>query len=134
VRKIQTYLSFDISFPITWKLPKKYVDESKIMEQESPNKSERLFSYICEITEEDIKKIHENIKNIIRYNLDREEKERLFDSKVEELKKIFEKQNLEKLKGLYFEISEPINKKIILEDDEDESKPVGLVEERNSEG
>ena len=134
VRKIQSYLSFDISFPTSWKLPKKYVDENKIMEQESPVKGERLFSYVCEITEEDIRKIHENIKNIIKYNLDREEKERLFESKVEELKKIFEKQNLEKLKGLYFDISEPVNKKIILEDDDEEPKSVGMVEEGNAEG
>ena len=29
VRKLKTYLSFDIEFPDSWKLPKKYVDFSK---------------------------------------------------------------------------------------------------------
>ena len=33
VRKIKSFLSFDVSFPKTWKLPKKYVDEEKLMEQ-----------------------------------------------------------------------------------------------------
>ena len=33
VRKIEKYLSFDISFPTSWKLPKKYVQEDKVMEQ-----------------------------------------------------------------------------------------------------
>jgi hypothetical protein len=61
-----------------------------------------------------------NIKNIIKYNLEREEKDRLFETKVEELKKLFEKQNLDKLKGLYFDISEPTTKKIELEDDEEQ--------------
>jgi hypothetical protein len=43
VRKIKNYLSFDISFPTTWKLPKKYVDENKIVEQQSQTINERLF-------------------------------------------------------------------------------------------
>lgn len=135
VRKIQNYLSFDISFPTSWKLPKKYVDESKIMEQESQIPNERLFSYVSEITEEDIEKVYTNLKSIIKYNLEREEKDRLFESKVSELKKIFEKQNLEKLKGLSFDISEPATiKKVTLEDDEDEINAAGLVTEGDTEG
>jgi hypothetical protein len=134
VRKIKNYLTFDISFPTTWKLPKKYVDENKIMEQESQIPNERLFSYVSEITEEDIEKVYTNLKNIIRYNLDREEKDRLFESKVQELKKIFEKQNLEKLKGLYFDIDEPKLIKPTLEDDEEQIDTTGLVREGNTEG
>jgi hypothetical protein len=133
VRKIQNYLSFDISFPTTWKLPKKYVDEKKIMEQESQIKNERLFSYVSEITEEDIEAVYNNLKNIIKYNLEREEKDRLFESKVEELKKIFEKQNLEKLKALQFEISEPRSQKLEFEYDEDEVRTTGMVEEQSGE-
>jgi len=135
VRKIKNYLSFDISFPTTWKLPKKYVDEKKIMEQESQIKNERLFSYVSEITEEDIEIVYNNLKNIIKYNLEREEKDRLFETKVDELKKLFEKQNLEKLKGLYFDISEPVSKTLKLEDDDEEQVgTTGLVGEGNPEG
>lgn len=134
VRKIKNYLSFDISFPTTWKLPKKYVDEKKIMEQESQIKNERLFSYVSEITEEDIETVYNNLKNIIKYNLEREEKDRLFETKVDELKKLFEKQNLEKLKGLYFDISEPVSKTLKLEDDEEQVGTTGLVGEGNPEG
>ena len=120
VRKIEKYLSFDISFPTSWKLPKKFVEEDKIMEQQSPVANERLFSYVTEIDEDSVQKVHLNIKNIIKYNLEREEKDRLFETKVEELKKLFEKQNLEKLKGLYFDINEQTSKKIELEDDEEQ--------------
>jgi hypothetical protein len=120
VRKLKNYLSFDVSFPTTWKLPKKFVEEDKIMEQQSPIANERLFSYVTEIDEDSVQKVHLNIKNIIKYNLEREEKDRLFETKVEELKKLFEKQNLDKLKGLYFDISEPTTKKIELEDDEEQ--------------
>jgi hypothetical protein len=56
--------------------------------------------------------------SIIKYNKEREEKDKLFDLKVEELKKLFEKQNLEKLKGLDFYINEP-KQKVQLEDDEE---------------
>jgi hypothetical protein len=134
VRKIQNYLSFDISFPITWKLPKKYVDEKKIMEQESQIKNERLFSYVSQINEEDIEIVYNNLKNIIKYNLEREEKDRLFEVKVDELKKLFEKQNLEKLKGLYFDISEPTQKIKLDDDDEEQISTNGLVRETDPEG
>ena len=120
VRKIENYLSFDISFPNTWKLPKKYVDENSIMEQQSSIHNERLFSYVSQINETDIEKVYQNLCGIIKYNKEREEKEKLFETKVDELKKLFEKQNLEKLKGLFFEISEPTSKKVELEDDEEQ--------------
>ena len=110
VRKLKNYLSFDVSFPNTWKIPKKFVEEDKIMEQTSQTPNERLFSYVTEITEDGVQKAHINIKNIIKYNLEREEKDRLFESKDEELKQIFEKQNLDKLKSLHFDIVEKINK------------------------
>ena len=120
VRKIENYLSFDISFPTTWKLPKKYVDEDKIVEQTSNIPNERLFSYVSEITEGGVEKVYQNLCSIIKYNKEREEKDKLFETKVEELKKLFEKQNLEKLKGLYFDINEQTTKKVQLEDDEEQ--------------
>ena len=51
VRKIQEYLSFDVSFPNSWKLPKKFVDETKVMEQESKSPNQRMFSFVSEIDE-----------------------------------------------------------------------------------
>jgi len=118
VRKIENYLSFDISFPNTWKLPKKYIDENRIMEQQNNNQNERLFSYVSEITEVEIERVYQNLCGIINYNKEREEKDKLFESKVEELKKLFEKQNLEKLKSLYFNMNEP-KQKVKLEDNEE---------------
>mgnify|MGYP000524497653 CR=1 FL=1 len=46
VRKLKTYLSFDIEFPDTWKLPKKYINEERVMEQESRTDGQRLFSFV----------------------------------------------------------------------------------------
>jgi hypothetical protein len=127
VRKIKTYLSFDISFPNTWKLPKKFVNEEKVMEQTTQIPNERLFSFVCEITEDDIETISSNIQNIIKYNLDREEKEKLFETKVNELKMIFEKQNLNNLKNLQFDIK--TGKIELVDDEEGVRTTIGVVTE-----
>jgi cysteinyl-tRNA synthetase len=124
VRKIKSFLSFDVSFPKTWKLPKKYVDEEKLMEQTSTIADERLFSFVSEINEVEIEKCSNNIQSIISYNREREEKERLFNEKVEELKVVFEKQSLKNLQELKFDIK---SKKIKLEDNEEEIKTTGVV-------
>lgn len=126
VRKIKNFLSFDVSFPSTWKLPKKFIREDKILEQDSQTLDNRLFSFVSEISESEIELTSKNIQNIIKYNLEREEKERLFESKVNELKVLFEKQNLTNLKELQFEIK---NNKIKLNDTENELESVRVVGE-----
>ena len=127
VRKLQNYLTFDVSFPTTWKLPKKYVEEDKVMEQNSKIDNYRLFSFVSEITEEGIEKVSQNIQNIIKYNLEREEKEALFNNKVDELKLIFEKQNLKNLKNLKFDLINSLN--IELENEQEERKRPNVVGE-----
>jgi|TARA_R110000868_G_scaffold288385_1_gene548688 hypothetical protein len=131
VRKLKNYLSFDVSFPKTWKLPKKYIEEDKILEQESTIIDNRFFSFVSEITEEGVENTSKNIQNIIKYNLEREEKEKLFQNKVDELKHIFEKQNLKNLKSLQFEIK---NNKLELEYDEEELEGTRVVPERINKG
>ena len=109
-----------------WKLPKKYVEEDKLMEQESKVPDHRFFSFVSEINEDNIEKTSENLRNIIKYNLDREEKDKLFQYKVDELKTIFEKQNLNNLKKLKFNIK---TDKIELEDNEEELETPRVVSE-----
>ena len=124
VRKLKNYLSFDIEFPLTWKILKKYVNEKNVIENDSTNKGTRHFSFVCEFTEESVGDIINSITNIIQYNKDKEEKERLFNSKVDELKSIFEKQRLDNLQNLTF-LFESNNKKIELDDDEEDADTTG---------
>jgi len=131
VRTIKEYLSFDILFPSEWKLPKKYVDEKRVVEQETTNPGSRFFSFVCEINESEFERISNNIKSIIKYNLDREAKEKLFEDKVNELKSIFEKQNLNNLKNLKFELKNNI---IEFEDDEEELRPNRTITNTDGEG
>lgn len=131
VRKIKDYLSFDINFPTTWKLPKKYINEERVMEQESRADGQRLFSFVSEINEKDVEVVSENLRSIIKYNLEREEKERLFESKVNELKSIFEKQTLRTLQDLHFDITP--TRKIELEDEDEELATTRIREVREGE-
>ena len=65
VRKLKTYLSFDIEFPDSWKLPKKYVNEEKVLENEKSKQGYRFFSFVSEFDEKSVDEIISNIKNII---------------------------------------------------------------------
>ena len=118
VRKIEKYLSFDISFPTSWKLPKKYVPENSVVENEATVKDHRCFSFVSAFEEKLVEEMLINLNGVIKYNKEREEKERLFESKVSELKQIFDKQNLDNLKNLSFELTE---KKLTLDDELTES-------------
>jgi hypothetical protein len=132
VRKLKNYLSFDMSFPVTWKLPKKYVKEDSVIENESNDKNKRLLSFVSQFEEKSINNIVDNVKSIIKFNKELEAKEKLFNDKVTELKTLFEKQNLQSLNELKFEISP---KKYTLDGEDEETDTnqegatTGVVEE-----
>ena len=119
VRKLKNYLSIDVNFPTTWKLPKKYVTDNSVVDNESTLKDHRCFSFVSAFEEKLVEDMLINLNGVIKYNKEREEKERLFESKVSELKQIFDKQNLENLKNLSFELTE---KKLSLDDELTESE------------
>ena len=106
VRKLKTYISIDVEFPLTWKIPKRFVQEDKIIENQKVNDNARFFSFVSEFNEIILNQTVENIKNIISYNKEIEMKERLLKQKIDELKRIFESENLENLQTLKFELLE----------------------------
>jgi len=106
VRKLKNYLSFDIELPRTWKIPKKYANEEKVVELQNKNENRRSFSFVSEFQQSDVDLIVTNIKNIIAYNKEIEQKEKLLQQKIQELKSIFDKTNLDNLQSLKFEIIE----------------------------
>jgi len=106
VRKLKKYLSIDIEFPSNWKIPKKFVQEDKIVENEKVTDGTRFFSFVSEFDEKILNTTVNNIKNIIAYNKEIENKEKLLKQKIDELKKIFETENLENLQSLKFDILE----------------------------
>lgn len=129
IRKLEDYITIDVEFPTTWKLPKKYVDEKMVVEQKSDKPSFRFFSFATIFQKEPIDLLFYNLKNIIRYNKEREEKEKLFEDKVKELKSFFDKSNLNELKDLEFQVKQTL--KIELEDEPEDGENIELVSEGN---
>ncbi len=114
LRKLEDYLVFDVLFPNTWKLPKRFVQEDKFLNNGETEDGNLSLSFISDFTEEGVDLIYQNIIGIINFNLEREEKERLLDEKIGELKKLFDSQKLENLKELKFDINqlkEAVNEK-----------------------
>ena len=105
IRKLKTYLSFDMIFPSNWTVLKSQVDETKTVFNKSDEKGKNI-SFVSEINEESISETISNIETVINYNKEKEEKERLFKEKVNELKNLFEKGGLEDLKNLKFDVDD----------------------------
>jgi len=106
IRKLKNYLSIDIEFPSSWKIPKRFVQEDKIIENQRMSDNGRFFSFVSEFDEDILNQTVENIKKIISYNQEIEMKEKLLKQKIDELKKIFEAKKFENLQTLKFELLE----------------------------
>lgn len=105
IRKLDNYLSFDVLFPKTWAILKSQVDETKTVFHKN-DENGKLVSFLSEIDEPSVTNTIQRIEKIINYNKEKEEKQRLFDEKVKELKNLFEKETLDELKNLKFDIDE----------------------------
>lgn len=129
IRKLKTYLSFDLELPSHWKIPKRFAKEDKVVEINSKSENTRGFSFVSSFNEEEIEDTITSIRNIISYNKEIELKEELLKQKIVELKKIFETKDLDHLKSLKFDIL----KEERLEHGEETINPsgegVGIIEE-----
>lgn len=108
VRILQTYITFDMIFPTSWVMLKKLPEGVEIL-QNNDKEGRLITSFVCENKLSLVDSIEISIDKIIKTNIEREEKERLFKLKVQELKSIFETENLENLKGLKFDVEELTN-------------------------
>jgi hypothetical protein len=106
IRKLETYLSFDMKFPTKWSIPKSIVDEGQVVGFEVDDPNMKGVTFICPIGDKEVSSIVVKISKIIKLNKERELKERLFKQTVEQLKQTFEKTYLDKLQNLYFDFDE----------------------------
>ena len=106
IRKLETYLSFDMKFPTKWSIPKSIVDEGQVVGFEVDDPNMKGVTFICQIGDKEVSLIVVKIGKIIKLNKERELKERLFKQTVEQLKQTFEKTDLDKLQNLYFDFDE----------------------------
>jgi hypothetical protein len=135
IRKLESYLSFDMKFNTKWSIPKSIVEEGQVIGFEVEDPNLKGVTFVCPIGEREVSSTIVKIGKIIKLNKERELKERLFKQTVEQLKQTFEKNDLDKLQNLYFdfEIDEELNtdleSEIELEDEQDgqESTATELV-------
>lgn len=67
------------------------------------NNETKGFSFVCPIEEQSISQTISKINKIIKLNKEKEQKEILFRHTIEELKKTFDKNDLNTLQKLYFD-------------------------------
>jgi hypothetical protein len=103
IRKLKTYLSFDMVFPTKWSLPKSLVEEGQVVGFETEDQNMKGISFVSPLDESQISTTLTKIAKIIKLNKERELKEKLFKQTIEQLKQTFEKNDLDKLQNLYFD-------------------------------
>ena len=123
VRVLKNYITFDMIFPTTWVMLKKLPEGVEILQNQDKD-GKIVTSFVCENKLNLIDTIETSIDKIVKTNIEREEKEKLFKLKVQELKNIFETKNLENLKGLKFDVEELTN----LLQNEPEEDNAGITE------
>jgi hypothetical protein len=137
IRKLESYLSFDMKFPSKWSIPKSIVEEGQVIGFAVEDANSKGITFVCPIDERDMSVTLVKIGKLIKLNKERELKERLFKQTVEELKQTFEKTDLDKLKNLYFDFDEDdldidlnteIETELEDEHDEQESDAVELAQ------
>jgi len=125
IRKLESYLSFDMKFPAKWSIPKNIVDEGQVVGFDVEDPNMKGITFISPIGEKEVSSIIVKIGKIIKLNKERELKERLFKQTVEQLKQTFEKTDLDKLQNLYFDfdVEDELDTEIDLEDEQDRQEP-----------
>jgi hypothetical protein len=129
IRKLKDYLSFDITFPTKWLLPKSIAEEGQVVSFDSGDQNLKGISFVSQINEVEISNTLQKIGKIIKLNKERELKEKLFKKTIEELKQTFEKNDLDKLQNLYFDFDlGDIETELEDEQDGQGSTDIGLAE------
>ena len=103
VRIIKDHVSFDLNFPNKWIIPNEY---KEVQEVSILNGNDGAYSFVSKLDKGSIDTLETTINDIITFNIDREEKENLFRNKVQELKSIFDNENINELRSLKFEFNE----------------------------
>lgn len=126
IRKLENYLSFDMKFPNKWNMPKNVTDESQIIPFEVGVENMKGISFVSKLDESDVSTTLTKVLKIIKYNKEREIKERLFKETVDKLKSTFERTDLDKLQKLYFDFETDYNENSL--DDEQNAESLSDTE------
>ena len=138
MRVLKDYVSFDIYIKSSWPIPKRLVKDIEVLPQDSSERPDhKLYAFVVKNESSLVDVLETAVKGIFDYNLEREEKEKLFKDKIQELKSMFESQDVSSLKRLYFEIDENTSLDLeekLEEDGQTDGESDDVVQEREAEG
>lgn len=103
IREVKGNALIDLLIPTVWKHDILNIENVKVIEQDT-NDVKKLVSIITNIRKENdtYNVIFDCANKIIKYNIEEEEKQRLFKEKMKELEDIFKNTDLDKLKQIKF--------------------------------
>lgn len=131
-RVLEDYISFDFLIPETWTIPNKMVNDFEVIPGDK-NSNKRSISFVCKNEKKVIDNLEQSFDSIIRFNKEREEKERLFKAKIQELKGLFEKEDIDSLRTLKFDLDE-YEKLVGYEYEQRERRTADVVQDGDSKG
>ena len=99
----------DLKLPVHWEVTKilHTLDSGVQTKVNDGNDDYQLITFYVEKAEKGIKMLEETVYTIIKWNKDNEEKRYLLDTKIVELQKIFETNNVDSLRSLNFDFTSP---------------------------
>jgi len=125
LREIKNNVSLDLKLPVTWKY-EKIAQVYKTLQVKIQDKNDKsvLVSFVAVANEDGFDTAFQCANEVVIKNLEEEQKRKLFDEKVRELRDVFEKTGLDELHSLKFKKN----------DKEIENEGLSLVGEGGSEG
>lgn len=128
LREIERNVSLDLKIPTTWRLEhvQQVVGQYKSMSLKVQDKNDKfqLVSLVSFATQEGYDTARSCATEIIKHNIELEQKEKLFKEKVKELEMLFRNESLDKLKDINF----------LEEHEQEDSTGIGLAIEGDGEG
>ena len=125
LREVDNSVSLDIKLPTSWKYEHIIAPYRSIkFKVQDKNDKFNLISIFSVATQEGYDIVIGCANEIILVNKEEEEKRKLFEEKVNELKILFQNQSLDKLKDI----------KLIDENGQEDTTGIGMVEEGDREG
>ena len=83
IRKLKTYISFDMVFPTKWSMPKSMLEEGETVAFQAEDQNYKGISFVSQIDEVNVSIVLTKIAKVIKLNQERELKEKLFKQTVE---------------------------------------------------
>ena len=106
LREVSGNVSLDLRIPLNWRIEivQQIVSQYKSLQLKVQDKNDKsqLISVISTATQDGYDTARICAEEIIKYNIELEEKDRLFREKVKELELLFKKESLDKLKEINF--------------------------------